>query len=116
MSGSGIESAQFGPASYVVCALGDLEAQSTSLRSRLMPLADIEDARVVLDVGGAYGIGDAAVAVIVEVAETLGARRGARLVIVASDPWVKRQLASAGVDALARIETTLMQGLAYAAA
>jgi hypothetical protein len=111
---SRIDSAQFGPASFVVCALGDLDAQSDELRARLMPLAAIEDARLVLDLGGGYALGDRAIGVIAEVAGALGARGGRRLVIVATDPWTKNALATAGIGNHAQIETTLTRGLAHA--
>ncbi|HZU20357.1 MAG TPA: hypothetical protein VE982_03970 [Gaiellaceae bacterium] len=111
-----VESAQFGPASYVVSALGDLDAQSDELRARLVPLAEIHGARLVLDVAGAYGVGGETVAAITEVAELLASRSGRRLVIVARDPWTKRVLTDAGIDRQAHIATTLTGGLAHAAA
>jgi anti-anti-sigma regulatory factor len=109
-----IDAAQLAPASFVVYALGDLEPQAEALRQRLAPLIEIDGARLVLDVGAAFGLGDAVVAVIREAAASVADRAG-QFVIVTHDPWATRALRAAPFPTL-RVETSLTRGIADGAA
>ena len=84
--------ASVGPSDYVVTASGALEGEDARrIRDALYPLAAIDGAYVVLDLGGASYV-DPATAGIVEGAAALVSARGGILVVVTRDPRLRTLL------------------------
>jgi anti-anti-sigma factor len=101
--------AQAGPAQYVVSAAGVLDGDAARLlRDALYPLAAVESAYVVVDLGAAAFVDRPSVGVVEGAAKLVSARGGA-LVVITRDPRVRTLLALNGSRAM--IEDSLRNAL-----
>jgi anti-anti-sigma factor len=109
-----IDTAEVGPAAFVVSATGWLDdAASVGLRDALIPVAVVDGALVMLDLTSTSGIDWSSLGVIASAAH-LVRRRGENLVIVTRDPRVTTRFHDCGLDELVRFERSVADGFAHA--